>query len=78
MHGCRIFRLAFPKEEFYPSLWDRHTLDWDTSGTFSRVLEPGPFHALEVQEAFIEVDTSSVWETGPKHLRSASLVLAPE
>ena len=54
-----------PKEEFYPSLWDRHTLDWDTSGTFSRVLEPGPFHALEVQEAFIEVDTSSVWETGP-------------
>ncbi|MBR19244.1 MAG: hypothetical protein CMA64_03745, partial [Euryarchaeota archaeon] len=53
------------KEEFYPSLWDRHTLDWDTSGTFSRVLEPGPFHALEAQEAFIEVDTSSVWETGP-------------
>jgi len=53
------------KEEFYPPLWDRHALDWDTSGTFSRVLEPGPFHALEVQEALVEVDTSSVWETGP-------------
>ena len=52
-------------DEIYPSLWDRHTLDWDTSGTFSKVLEPGPFYALEVQEAVIEVDTSSVWETGP-------------
>ena len=49
----------------YPSIWDRSDLDWDTSGTFSRVLESGPFYALEVQEVMIEVDTSSVWETGP-------------
>ena len=27
--------------------------------------EPGPFHPLDVQEAFIEVDTSEVWEVGP-------------
>ena len=52
-------------EQGYPSIWDRSSLDWDTSGTFSRVLESGPFYALDVQEAMIEVDTSAVWETGP-------------
>ena len=49
----------------YPSIWDRHTLEWDSSGSYSLVLEPGPHSALEVQEAFIDVDTSEVWETGP-------------
>ena len=49
----------------YPSIWDRHTLEWNTSGSYSLVLEPGPYSALEVQEALISVDTSSVWETGP-------------
>ena len=29
------------------------------------VLEQGPYSALDVQEAFIEVDTSDIWETGP-------------
>ena len=52
-------------ENSYPSIWERGNLDWDTSGTFSRVLEAGPHYALDVQEAMIEVDTSSVWETGP-------------
>ncbi len=52
-------------ESQYPSIWDRHTLEWDSSGSYSLVLEPGPHSALEVQEAFIDVDTSEVWETGP-------------
>ena len=29
------------------------------------VLEQGPYSALDIQEAFIEVDTSDIWETGP-------------
>ena len=49
----------------YPALEDRHELTWSTNGTYSLVLEPGPYQALEVQEATFEVDTSSVWETGP-------------
>ena len=49
----------------YPLIWDRHTLEWDTSGSYSLLLDPGPHGALEVQEAFIDVDTSEVWETGP-------------
>ena len=53
------------EERSYPSIWDRSDVEWDTSGTFSRVLEAGPYYALEVKEAMIEVDTSSVWETGP-------------
>ena len=24
----------------YPSIWDRHTLEWNTTGTYSMVLEP--------------------------------------
>ena len=52
-------------ETQYPSIWDRHTMEWDTSGSYSLLLEPGPHSALEVQEAFIDVDTSDVWETGP-------------
>ena len=35
------------------------------NGTHSYVLEEGPYESLEVQEAFINVDTSAVWETGP-------------
>ena len=53
------------EENSYPSIWDRSEIEWDTSGTFSRVLDTGPYYALEVKEAMIEVDTSSVWETGP-------------
>ena len=52
-------------ENSYPSIWERGDIEWDTSGSFSRVLETGPYYALDVQEAMIEVDTSSVWETGP-------------
>ena len=52
-------------ENPYPSIWDRHTLEWQTNDTMSYLLEPGPYQALDVQEAFIEVDTSQVWETGP-------------
>ena len=49
----------------YPSIYERHTLSWQDNHTFSYTLEEGPHYALEVQEAFIEVDTSNVWETGP-------------
>ena len=49
----------------YPSIWDRHTLEWNTTGTYSMVLEQGPYTALPVQEAMISVDTSEVWESGP-------------
>ena len=49
----------------YPEIWDRHTLEWNTTGTYSLVLEPGPYTSLPVQETLIPVDTSSVWETGP-------------
>ena len=49
----------------YPEVWDRHTLDWNWTDSYSYVLEPGPYTALEVQEATFEVDTSDVWETGP-------------
>jgi predicted acyl esterase len=49
----------------YPSIWDRHQLEWNMTHSFARVLEDGPHHALEVQEAYITVDTSSIWETGP-------------
>ena len=50
----------------YPSIFDRHTLDWKDNHTFSYTLEQGPYYALDVQEALIEVDTSDVWETGPE------------
>ena len=52
-------------ENPYPSIWERHTLEWQTNDTMSYLLESGPYHALDVEEAFIEVDTSDVWETGP-------------
>ena len=53
------------EQSAYPSIYDRHTLLWEDNHTFSYTLEQGPYYALEVQEAFIEVDTSEVWETGP-------------
>ena len=46
-------------------LEDRHLIDWNWTGSYSRVLEDGPHTALPVQEALIEVDTSDIWETGP-------------
>jgi hypothetical protein len=49
----------------YPSIWDRHTLTWNWTGTYAHVLEPGPHEALPVQEAVIEVDTTGTWEGGP-------------
>ena len=35
----------------YPEVWDRHTLDWNWTDSYSYVLEPWPYTALEVQEA---------------------------
>ncbi|MEK9698616.1 MAG: hypothetical protein VW270_22780, partial [Candidatus Poseidoniales archaeon] len=40
---------------FYPDIYDRQYLEWDWDGTYSMVLEPGPYEALPVQEALIEV-----------------------
>jgi hypothetical protein len=39
------------------SLEDRHLVEWNWTGSYSRVLEDGPHTALPVQEALIEVDT---------------------
>ena len=52
-------------DEYYPDLRNRHSLEWDMTHTFSRVLEQGPHYALDVQEATFTVDTSEVWESGP-------------
>ena len=52
-------------DELYPSIWDRHTLEWNVSHTHSFLLNSGPHHALDVQEANIEVDTTGLWEGGP-------------
>ena len=53
------------EDSMYPDVWDRHQLDWNWTDSYSYVLEPGPYTALDVQEATFEVDTSDVWETGP-------------
>ncbi|MAO70853.1 MAG: hypothetical protein CL983_07255 [Euryarchaeota archaeon] len=53
------------EETVYPSIWDRHLLEWNTTHTHSFVLEPGPHYSLDVQEATIEVDTTGVWDGGP-------------
>ena len=67
-----VISTAFPgcmdsskNDDYYPDLKSRHTLDWNMTHTFSKVLEPGPHYALEVQDAIFSVDTSSVWESGP-------------
>ena len=69
MSGC-IFSGSSIVDEIsdegeYPSIYDRHTLTWQDNHTFSYTLEQGPYYSLDVQEAFIEVDTSEIWETGP-------------
>jgi predicted acyl esterase len=53
------------EEPFYPPLEERYTEDWKWNHTFSYTLEEGPYHALGVQDAYITVDTSSIWENGP-------------
>ena len=53
------------EETSYPLIWERHTLEWNTTHTHTFVLEKGPYSALDVQEATIEVETSGVWEGGP-------------
>ncbi len=57
--------LSVEEADMYPTIWDRHLLEWNTSGTHSYLLEAGPHHALDVQEATIDVDTSAVWQSGP-------------
>ncbi len=68
--GCLFWsdqeNAQIPNEIKYPEIWERHTLQWNMSHSYSFVLEPGPNYALDVQEAFIDVDTSDVWETGPE------------
>jgi len=53
------------EESFYPLLEERYTEEWKWNHTFSYILEEGPYHALEVQDAYITVDTSTIWENGP-------------
>ena len=52
-------------ESYYPDINERQFLEWDWNGSYSMVLEKGPYTALDVQEATFEVDTSDIWETGP-------------
>ena len=52
-------------DDYYPDIKIRHTLDWNMTHTFSKVLEPGPHYALDVQDTTFTVDTSDVWESGP-------------
>ena len=52
-------------EPYYPDITERQYLDWNWDGSYAMVLEQGPYTALDVQEAMIEVDTSDIWETGP-------------
>ena len=54
------------ESSYYPDIYDRKDLKWEWNGTYSMVLSPGPYDALPVQEALIEVDTSDIWETGPE------------
>ena len=54
-----------PTLEQYPDIYERHTLEWNWTGSYSRVLEDGPHQPLPVQEVSIEVDTSGTWEGGP-------------
>jgi len=53
------------EDPMYPSIWDRHTLEWNWTGSYARVLEPGPYEPLPVQEAYIDVDTTGTWVGGP-------------
>ena len=70
MSGC-IFSNSNKTEDNnlelqYPSVFERYDLDFQHNHTFSYILNKGPHISLEVQEAFIEVDTSNIWETGPE------------
>ena len=53
------------ENQYYPDIYERKNLEWEWNGSYSMVLEKGPYEALDVQEAYIEVDTSDIWETGP-------------
>ena len=35
----------------YPDISERHALEWNWTDSYSYVLEPGPYTALDVQEA---------------------------
>ena len=68
MSGCLSSRenpSTGTEETPYISIFDRHTIDWKDNHTFSYTLEEGSYYPLEVEEAFIDVDTSDIWETGP-------------
>ena len=48
--GCMFWEGTDPKEDvedtLYPSIWERHTLDWKTDGSYSMSLEVGPYSAM--------------------------------
>ena len=68
--GCILTTKQVPVDEsleiIYPSIYDRQNLQFQNNHTFSYTLEKGKYHALEVQETYIQVDTSEIWETGPE------------
>ena len=61
IQGCLSWGDSEPSDRAdnitYPSIWERHTLDWETEGSYSMTLEKGPYSAMEVKEARITVDT---------------------
>lgn len=65
LSGDEINPISQDESSPYPDIHERSNLEWNWSGEYAMVLEPGPYYALDVQSAFIDVDTSEVWETGP-------------
>ena len=53
LSGCMFWASEETPKEVdenpYTSIWERHTLEWQTNDTMSYLLEPGLHHALEVQ-----------------------------
>ena len=68
LSGCLSSTSEITESEsssLYPDIYDRYNLQWDWNGSYAMVLEPGPYEALDVQEATITVDTTGIWGGGP-------------
>ncbi|MEC7239529.1 MAG: hypothetical protein VXV81_05205, partial [Candidatus Thermoplasmatota archaeon] len=56
LSGCLSSTSEITESEsssLYPDIYDRYNLQWDWNGSYAMVLEPGPYEALDVQEATI-------------------------
>ena len=48
------------EEVSYPPIWDRHTLEWETDGSYSLVLEKGPYSPLAVSYTHLTLPTKRI------------------